>query len=138
MQGENIKLEQNCPATLIPAGDEVILKQGSEYHVSQALGGSVTLRDSSGLFRVSSTNLHLIGPEFSNSEVEEPQIQSEGELNEDDIWNALKQCFDPEIPVNIVDLGTAFVFDHDLLHSSTPLLEGRKYVMRSDVMYSRR
>jgi hypothetical protein len=64
MQGENIKLEQNCPATLIPAGDEVILKQGSEYHVSQALGGSVTLRDSSGLFRVSSTNLHLIGPEF--------------------------------------------------------------------------
>ncbi len=116
MQGENIKLEQNCPATLIPAGDEVILKQGSEYHVSQALGGSVTLRDSSGLFRVSSTNLHLIGPEFFNSAVEEPQIQSEGELNEDDIWNALKQCFDPEIPVNIVDLGLIYdlrIVDYD-------------------------
>jgi probable FeS assembly SUF system protein SufT len=109
MQGSTITLKQNCPATLIPAGDDVILKEGNEYYVAQALGGAVTLLDATGLFRVKAEDAALLGEEFAAESNAVSASLGEGEkLSEDAIWNALKQCFDPEIPVNIVDLGLVY------------------------------
>lgn len=106
-----LRLEEDCPATVIPAGHEVILPAGRDYAVMQTLGGSVTLRDNDGLYRVAPENLGLLGEEVSalvQAESGGSLDPAEGEFSEAMVWDALKGCFDPEIPVNIVDLGLIY------------------------------
>lgn len=106
MTGEQVELQRDCTAVAIPAGQEVTLPAGTVAYVTQSLGGSYTLQVPSfgGLFRVDGRDADAIGKETAAVEAE---AVGAGDL-EANVWAALRTCFDPEIPVNIVDLGLIY------------------------------
>jgi probable FeS assembly SUF system protein SufT len=101
-------LTQNCPATAIPAGDKVRLTAGTKVFIAQSLGGNVTVRTDHGLFRIDRENAHLIDGYTPAAEVAPATAAGPTTFSEEVVWGALKTCFDPEIPVNIVDLGLVY------------------------------
>lgn len=103
---EEIKLSRECQAVAIPAGHATTLPQGTTGVVTQALGGSYTLMTPMGLFRIDGRDGDAIGREVLGGVAE--KSAGGGEFNEDLIWEQMKSCFDPEIPVNIVDLGLIY------------------------------
>ncbi|MGC4072961.1 MAG: iron-sulfur cluster assembly protein [Nibricoccus sp.] len=107
-------LSRNVPATVIPAGHPAELTAGSEVHIVQTLGGNVTVRTDNGLFRIAKENAGAIE---GFTLVEEPgPANATTAFSEQAVWDALKTCFDPEIPINIVDLGLIY----DLNIEKTP------------------
>lgn len=112
MVNEQFVLQRNCPATLIPAGDAVVLREGSTVTVTQALGGSLTVRDALGLYRIAPRDLDALGPRGAEWAATQAKTQLQptavGKFSEEQVWDALRACFDPEIPVNIVDLGLIY------------------------------
>ncbi|MBT3666351.1 MAG: DUF59 domain-containing protein [Opitutae bacterium] len=106
---KEVTLVRNCIATIIPAGDEVTLAEGVTYSIAQSLGGSVTLRDINGMYRVGEGELSALGEEIYQEVMKASEIESsEKPFSEDVVWEALRGCYDPEIPVNIVDLGLVY------------------------------
>jgi probable FeS assembly SUF system protein SufT len=107
-------LTQDCPATIIPAGDKVTLKAGTSVFITQTLGGNVTVRTDSGLFQIAQKDAAAIGGYAPAG----GPTTSAGlpAFSEEAVWDALKTCFDPEIPVNIVDLGLVY----DLAFEKSP------------------
>jgi probable FeS assembly SUF system protein SufT len=108
-----IVLKRDCPVIRIPAGTTDTLPAGTEVHLTQTLGGSYTVQAPGGLFRISASDADALGLEPT-----EVVPAASGPVNEDVVWQTLRTCFDPEIPVNIVDLG--LVYDMQL----TPLPSG--------------
>jgi probable FeS assembly SUF system protein SufT len=106
------RLLRDCPATAIPAGDVTTLAAGEMVEVAQTLGGNVTVRTPSGLYRVDRANVSAIEGLVLADEGAAPT----GEFSEQAVWDAMRTCFDPEIPVNIVDLGLVY----DLSIEKTP------------------
>ncbi|ATC65769.1 putative Fe-S cluster assembly protein SufT [Nibricoccus aquaticus] len=99
-------LSRNVPATVIPAGHPAELKAGDEVHIVQTLGGNVTVRTDNGLFRIAREHADAIAG-FALVE-EMGAVAAPVEFSEAAVWSALKTCFDPEIPINIVDLGLIY------------------------------
>jgi probable FeS assembly SUF system protein SufT len=108
-----IILKRDCPVIRIPAGTTDTLTDGTEVHLTQTLGGSYTVQAPGGLFRIASADADALGLQPT-----ELIPSAHGPVNEDLIWQTLRTCFDPEIPVNIVDLG--LVYDMQL----TPIPSG--------------
>lgn len=109
LQGKEIVLERDCPATRIPSGEPVNLPAGERFSISQALGGSVTIRDPGGLYRIGLEDVEALGADLYDELMEAAKpANTGGPFSEEQVWNALRQCFDPEIPVNIVDLGLIY------------------------------
>ena len=100
-----ITVSRNCDATMIPAGEKIILIEGTHVRITQSLGGNFTVLVSGNLVKVSGDDADALGLE--NEIIKDAKIPSRL-ATEDDIWEAMKQCFDPEIPVNIVDLGLIY------------------------------
>lgn len=107
-----ITLTRDISATVIPAGDVHTLEAGTVVSISQALGGSVTVRSNAGLYRISSKDLDALGAEVEKelqaAGDSEQQLSVNEPFSEEQVWNAMKSCFDPEIPVNVVDLGLIY------------------------------
>src|SRR6201992_2677748 len=105
-ENEPFVVNRDVPAVIVPAGVEVKLKPGQAGYITQALGGSFTVYIEGNLFRISGENADAIGKEV----VKSPELPPNA--TEDDVrqlaWEQMRSCFDPEIPINIVDLGLVY------------------------------
>jgi probable FeS assembly SUF system protein SufT len=108
-ENEAIVVQRDVKGVAIPAGVEVTLKLGSVGYITQALGGSFTVYIDGNLFRIAGENADAIGKSVTKPP-EVPPGASEEEIKQV-IWQQLKTCYDPEIPVNIVDLGLVYECD---------------------------
>ncbi len=103
---EPFVLSRDVKAVMVPAGIEIELKSGQSGFITQALGGSFTLYMEGNLFRLPGADADAIGKEV----VKAPELPPNA--TEDDVlaiaWDQLRTCYDPEIPINIVDLGLIY------------------------------
>jgi probable FeS assembly SUF system protein SufT len=102
-----VEVKREVEATLIPSGVKVTLQPGSQVFVTQALGNSYTLYVNGNLVRIAGKDGDAIGLVI----LESPDINAMDGTLEEKIWAQLRTCFDPEIPVNIVDLGLVYSCD---------------------------
>lgn len=103
---EPVRFERDCDAVLVPQGDAVNLPAGTVGYITQALGGSYTVFVEGNLFRIAGPDADAIGKEPT-----EPLDLPAGATDEDVeqmVWRQLRTCFDPEIPINVVDLGLVY------------------------------
>lgn len=101
--------ERDCDVVMIPSGDAVTIPAGTVGYITQALGGSFTVFIDGNLFRIAGIDADAIGKE----PVMPPSLP-EGASDEDVenlLWEQMKTVYDPEIPVNIVDLGLVYRCD---------------------------
>jgi len=103
---EAFTLERDVKAVIIPAGEELLLRAGTGGFITQSLGGSFTIYVEGNLFRVAGADADALGKE-PVPPPEVPENPSDADI-EAVIWQQLKTCYDPEIPVNIVDLGLVY------------------------------
>lgn len=100
-------LTRDVEAAIIPVGTKVTLQKGEQAYITQSLGGSYTVVVNGNMFRIEGRDSDALGlePEQKKSATGQP-VSQEG--LEKEVWNQLKSCYDPEIPVNIVDLGLIY------------------------------
>ena len=103
---EPVKFERDCDAVLVPQGDKVSLPAGTIGFITQALGGSFTVFVEGNLFRIAGENADAIGKRA-------PQPLELADTEDDAaveklVWDQLRTCFDPEIPINVVELGLIY------------------------------
>ena len=103
-------LSREVLATQIPSGEKSALPAGTRITISQRLGGSYTVATDFGLFRVEGRDAEAIGETVVDTAVKAPTLAG-GAPDPEAIWSQLRQVFDPEIPVNIVDLGLVYSMD---------------------------
>ena len=112
-------LSREVNATQIPSGDRQPLPAGSRVFIHQTLGGSYTVQTDFGLFRIDGADADALGEQVSATKVEAGTL-SDGSPDPEAIWAQLKQVYDPEIPVNIVDLGLVYSMDVMALPDQVP------------------
>jgi probable FeS assembly SUF system protein SufT len=106
---EEVVVNRNVEAIMIPSGESVVLPQGAHATITQSLGGTYTLITDRGLMvRVSGTGVEAIG-KTPNQAAQTATASLTPEDLEQMVWEQLKTCYDPEIPVNIVDLGLVYL-----------------------------
>jgi probable FeS assembly SUF system protein SufT len=103
---EPVRFERDCDAVLVPQGEAVSLPAGSIGYITQALGGSYTVFVEGNLFRIAGRDADAIGKEPAQS-LQLPDGASDEDV-ETLVWKQLRTCFDPEIPINVVDLGLVY------------------------------
>ncbi len=103
---EPIKFERDCDVVLVPQGDKVSLPAGTVGYITQALGGSFTVFVEGNLFRVAGENADAIG-KIAPKTLELADTEDDNAV-EKLIWSQLRTCFDPEIPINVVELGLIY------------------------------
>lgn len=109
---EEVVFSRQAEAIMIPSGERVMVPQGAQATITQSLGGSYTLITDRGLMvRISGKEAEAIGKPVE----EAPQAVDLSTVNKEDldklVWEQLRTCYDPEIPVNIVDLGLVYLCD---------------------------
>ena len=100
---QTVALKRDCSATAIPAGTKQTLTAGTCVRITQAKGGSYTVAVESALYRIEETDADALGIASAAAEQHAPPAFSERM-----VWDQLKTVYDPEIPVNIVDLGLIY------------------------------
>ncbi|HOF10001.1 MAG TPA: putative Fe-S cluster assembly protein SufT [Opitutaceae bacterium] len=109
MQSERT-LSRDVVATQIPSGDKHPLPAGTQVVIHQVLGGTYTVQAEYGLYRLDGADADAIGETPTNTQINAKTL-ADGAPDPDAIWEQLKKVFDPEIPVNIVDLGLIYSMD---------------------------
>jgi probable FeS assembly SUF system protein SufT len=103
-------LTRDVEAVQIPAGDKTTLKAGARVFITQTLGGSFTVMTDTGLVRIDGNNADALGEQIVDTTVKTATL-ADGAPDPAAVWDQLKKVFDPEIPVNIVDLGLVYSMD---------------------------
>ena len=102
---EVVVTNRECEARLVPAGTEIMIPKNTFVTITQALGGTFTVAVNGNLARIESKDADALGKTVEFEEFETP---ADGSVNEKQVWAALRQCYDPEIPVNVVELGLIY------------------------------
>ena len=105
-QNQPFVVQREVKSVMVPAGIEVTLKPGQAGYITQALGGSFTLYIDGNLFRLAGEHAEAIGQDV----VKTPELSPDATLDDLKrlIWEQMATCYDPEIPINIVDLGLVY------------------------------
>ncbi len=102
-------LTRDVEASVVPIGTKVTLQKGETAHITQSLGGSFTVIVNGNMFRIAEQDADALGLEAKPAPA---PVTTSGPLTQEElekkVWEALKTCYDPEIPVNIVDLGLIY------------------------------
>jgi probable FeS assembly SUF system protein SufT len=106
---EEIVIKRDCPAVLIPAGTGITIQAGVPVIITQALGGSYTVIVHGNLARIAGTDADALGKEVAVTST----ATESGKLTDEQVYEVLRTCYDPEIPVNIVELG--LIYDLQIL-----------------------
>ena len=119
-ENSEITLSRDVEAIQIPSGEILTLPAGMTVVITQSLGGSYTVASPTGLSRISEANADALGLTADGGPAEVPFTDADLDpaKQEKAAWDKLKTCFDPEIPVNIVDLG--LVYDCRIVPAGTP------------------
>lgn len=106
-QSEPVTLTRNCKAVIIPAGEEAQLTAGQLVFITQSLGGSFTVYVDGWLYRIAGADADALG----KKPVEPPKLPPGADDSDVEalVWKQMKTCYDPEIPLNIVDLGLVYL-----------------------------
>jgi probable FeS assembly SUF system protein SufT len=109
MNSESKTLTRDVEASVVPVGTKVTLMKGEQAYVTQSLGGTYTIIVNGNMFRIEAKDADALGLEVparpASTTASGPVTQ---EQLEQQVWDSLKTCYDPEIPVNIVDLGLIY------------------------------
>jgi probable FeS assembly SUF system protein SufT len=100
-------LSREVEATLIPQGTLMSLPEGETVTITHRLGGNFTVMTHNGMFRIKGVDGDALGEDVTEAAVSEDDYDG-SPPEKDALWEALKKVFDPEIPVNIVDLGLVY------------------------------
>jgi len=107
MQHEEVELTRDCQVEQIPHGSIVTIRKGTVATITQALGDTYTVRLPNGaLYRVAGQDADALGK--NQHAISTTPAQHEGPVTEDMVWEQLKDVYDPEIPINVVDLGLIY------------------------------
>ena len=112
-ENKPIILNRDCDAILIPVGTPLSLPEGTTVLITQALGGSYTVNVNGNLARIDAKNADALGFDIKNNiDLDtKKEITGDGVVDEELVWQQLKTCYDPEIPINIVELGLIYQCD---------------------------
>ncbi|HXI14404.1 MAG TPA: putative Fe-S cluster assembly protein SufT [Thermoanaerobaculia bacterium] len=105
---EAVEISRDCEAVLIPSGEKVLVPKGTHASITQSLGDAYTIITDRGMMvRLSGQEVEAIG------KVPPAAVQTEGNVTPEEletlVWDQLKTCYDPEIPINIVELGLVYL-----------------------------
>ena len=112
-------LSREVVATQIPSGDKQTLSVNSRVFIHQTLGGSYTVQTDYGLFRIDGKDGDALGEKAAITPVATATL-ADGAPDPESIWEQLRHVFDPEIPVNIVDLGLVYSMDVEKISAPEP------------------
>ena len=103
---EPVRLDRDCEAIAVPEGVKVNLPKGTLGSLAQALGGSFTVYVQGRMFRIAGQDADALG----KTPLPLPELPADASVDDLEklVWDQLRTCFDPEIPVNIVDLGLVY------------------------------
>jgi probable FeS assembly SUF system protein SufT len=108
---ESVTLKRDVEAAVVPIGTKVTLNAGETAHITQSLGGTYTVVVNGNMFRIENKDADALGLEAAAKPATPPAVSAgpvTREQLEKEIWNQMRSCYDPEIPVNIVDLGLIY------------------------------
>src|SRR2546425_7956547 len=106
---ESVTLNRDVEGAMIPVGTKVTLQKGEQAYIAQSLGGSYTVVVNGNMFRIDGKDADALGLEAeARSASATAGARATPEQLEKQVWEAMKTCYDPEIPVNIVDLGLVY------------------------------
>lgn len=110
---EPVTLQRDVEAIMVPAGIPVTLREGKTGFITQALGGSFTVYVEGNLFRIAGKDADALGKEVALTPELPPDATDEDVKKL--VWDQLRTCYDPEIPIDIVELG--LVYSCDIIHT---------------------
>jgi len=119
MSNRERSLSRDVVATQIPSGDKQTLAAGTRLFLHQTLGGSYTVQTDFGLFRIDGRDGDAMGERVAQNTVAAATL-ADGAPDPEAIWAQLRQVYDPEIPVNIVDLGLVYSMDVEKVTAPEP------------------